>query len=63
MNADQSKTKKAANRAAPPARRCTNRPSFPGYLIYIFNGPGSPDNFKKNFWNKHAACSRSEGAS
>jgi hypothetical protein len=55
-------TKKAAIRAAPPARRCSNRPFFPGYLIYIFNGPASPDNFKKKIWNKHLACSREEGA-
>jgi hypothetical protein len=32
---------------ASPARRCTNLPSFPGYLIYIFNSLPSPEKFKK----------------
>jgi hypothetical protein len=31
----------------PPARRCTNYPFFPGYLIYIFNTVRSPENFQK----------------
>ncbi len=46
MNADKRRHKKSGlgRPACPPL----HQPSiFPGYLIYIFNGPASPENFKK----------------